>query len=103
MIDLKAKPFNLSDDDIRWVNETLAGLTEEEKIGQLFCMIGWDADEAHLGEALKKVPFGGIMYRPMPAATAITATRFLQTASKVPVLIAANLEKGGTGIVEEGT
>jgi beta-N-acetylhexosaminidase len=103
MIDLKAKPFNLSDADVRWVSDTLAGLSEAEKIGQLFCMIAMDADEAHLSDMLKKIPFGGIMYRPMPARTAVEATRFLQTASKVPVLIAANLEKGGTGIVQEGT
>lgn len=25
-IDLKAKPFNLSDEDIKWVEETLANL-----------------------------------------------------------------------------
>lgn len=31
MIDLKAKPFYLSDDDITWVHETLAGMSTEEK------------------------------------------------------------------------
>ena len=103
MIDLKAKPFNLNDDDIRWVRDTLAGLSQEEKIGQLFCMIAAEADEAYLGGMLKKVPFGGIMYRPTTTETAVNATRFLQGTSKIPVLIAANLEKGGTGIVQEGT
>ncbi len=36
MVDLKAKPFNLSDEDIRWVEETIGGMTLEEKVGQLF-------------------------------------------------------------------
>jgi hypothetical protein len=68
-------------------------MTTEEKIGQLFCMIATDAEEAALADLLRKVPFGGIMYRPTAADKAVAATRFLQTASKVPVLIAANLEK----------
>ena len=36
MINLKEKPFYLSDEDIRWVNDTLNSLSLDEKIGQLF-------------------------------------------------------------------
>lgn len=36
MIDLKGNPFYLKDDDIQWVESTLASMTQEEKIGQLF-------------------------------------------------------------------
>ena len=39
MIDLKAKPFNLDEKKIRWVEETLASMTTEEKCGQLFCVL----------------------------------------------------------------
>ena len=39
MIDLKANPFYLDDEDIAWVASTLASLTEEEKIGQIFCLL----------------------------------------------------------------
>ena len=35
-VDLKAKPYNLSDDDITWVKDTISGMSIEEKIGQLF-------------------------------------------------------------------
>ena len=35
-VDLKAKPYNLSDEDIKWVQDTIAGMSDEEKIGQLF-------------------------------------------------------------------
>ena len=35
-VDLKAKPYNLSDEDIKWVKDTIAGMSDEEKIGQLF-------------------------------------------------------------------
>ena len=47
MIDLAAKPFYLKPEDIEWVNTTLAGMTTEEKVGQLFCVLskGWKPDE----------------------------------------------------------
>ena len=39
MVDLRAKPFYLNDEQIRWVEETIAGMTLEEKIGQLFVLL----------------------------------------------------------------
>ena len=39
MVNLKAKPFYLSDEDIKWVNDTIASMTDEEKVGQLFFQI----------------------------------------------------------------
>ena len=46
---------------------------------------------------------GGCMYRVVPTERAIAATQNIYSRSKVPPLIAANLEKGGNGIVTEGT
>ena len=43
------------------------------------------------------------MYRVIPTERAIEATKHLQARSRIPLLIAANLEKGGNGIVTEGT
>ena len=42
---LKSKPFYLSDDDIKWVYETLDGMTLEDKIHHLFCLITYNDDE----------------------------------------------------------
>lgn len=36
MINLKANPFYLSDTDCQWVTETIAKMSDEEKVGQLF-------------------------------------------------------------------
>lgn len=36
LVDLKAKPYNLNDDAIKWVENTIASMTDEEKVGQLF-------------------------------------------------------------------
>ena len=47
-VDLKAKPFNLSDEDIKWVQDTIADMTIEEKIGQLFVNMGASRNEEYL-------------------------------------------------------
>ena len=35
-MDLKAKPFYLSDEQIEWVNSTLKSMSQDDKIKQLF-------------------------------------------------------------------
>ena len=103
MLNLKQKPFYLSDEEIQWVDTTLKSMTEEEKIGQLFCLIGYDSNEVYLKNLTDKYKPGGLMCRPMPAAEVVESVRVLQENSRIPLLIAANLEKGGNGIVTEGT
>ena len=36
MVDLRANPFFLNDEQITWVEDTIRSMTPEEKIGQLF-------------------------------------------------------------------
>ncbi len=102
MFDLKAKPFYLTDEDIQWVEKTLEGMTEDEKICQLFCLVAY-SDNEDLKNLVTKYQPGGLMCRPMPAEQAINSVRTLQENSRIPMLISANLEKGGNGIVQEGT
>lgn len=103
MIDLKAKPFFLNDDDIKWVEETIGSMTQEEKIGQLFCLIAYDSNEEKLGEILDKYNPGGLMYRPLKGKEVLKGVKYLQENSKIPMLISANLERGGNGIASDGT
>lgn len=103
MINLKDKPFYLSDEDIKWVEKTLEGMTEDEKIGQLFCLIGYSSEEGFLKNMALSFQPGGLMCRPMAAAEVVGTVKTLQENSRIPMLIAANLEKGGNGIAEEGT
>lgn len=103
MIDLKGRPFFLNDQEIDWVKNTLAHLNTEEKIGQLFCMnikSGTAEEAKRIYQVMKP---GAVMYRPVKAENALTLTEFLDGCSDIPLLIAANLEKGGNGVVEEGT
>jgi beta-N-acetylhexosaminidase len=101
-MNLKAKPFNLDDAAVAWVETTLASMTFEEKVGQLFCLAAGNPDESELAEFLKIRP-GGAMCRPMNAASTVKAVAFLQKNARIPMLIAANLEKGGSGAASEGT
>lgn len=103
MTNLREKPFYLSDEDINWVNNNLVSMTEEEKIGQLFCLIAYADDEEYLSNLLKTIKPGGLMCRPMPMEQVVGTNKFLQKNSKIPMLIAANLEKGGNGAIQEGT
>ncbi len=103
MVDLKAKPFYLSDEDILWVEETKDSMTLEEKLGQLFFPIGYSPNEQYLQyEILNRNP-GGLMFRTGKTEELFSAYTYLQEHTKVPMLLAANLEAGGDGIVEEGT
>ncbi len=103
MINLKANPFFLSDKDIDWVEETLNSMTTDEKIGQLFCLHGDTDDFAELEKIMDTHHPGGMMYRPSASEKIYGTHEFLQGKSRIPMLLAANLESGGDGIGNEGT
>ncbi len=100
---LKEKPFYLNDMQMGWVMETLNSLTTREKIGQLFCLISYTGDHGYLSNLSHNYQIGGIMGRRMPLEEVCDMTNFLQKESKIPLLIAANFEAGGDGLIEEGT
>lgn len=102
-IDLKGNPFYLNEEDIAWVEDTLAGMTQKEKIGQLFFPALFNFEESFIDEMLDMMEPSGFMYRPCSTAQAIRTKNYLNRKLKIPPLIAANLEKGGNGIVKEGT
>lgn len=97
MIDLKNKPFNLDNHDIRWVEDTLASMSLEEKVGQLFCEIVWDKPGVEAVSAFSQIQPGGVMFRPDTGLNIQKQVRLFQGMSKIPMLIAGNLERGGSG------
>lgn len=103
MIDYKAKPFCLSDEEITWVEQTLSELTWEEKVGQLFCMTGNTTDPQELEELVRTYQPGGFMFRAGDGAEIQQAYRVMQRAARVPMLLPCNLESGGNGIAYNGT
>lgn len=103
MFDLKANPFFLRDEDIRWVNETLAEMSDEDKLRQLFCLITYNDDEDYCRYIGEEIRPGGFMSRTMPAEQCISATAKMQKYSRIPMLVAANFEAGGNGMITGGT
>lgn len=84
MVNLKAKPFYLNEEDIAWVNDTIAEMSIEEKIGQLFFNMGNSRDEAYLKNVVDKYHIGGVRYNPATAEQVYEQNRILQENSKIP-------------------
>ncbi|WP_251207295.1 glycoside hydrolase family 3 protein [Acetatifactor aquisgranensis] len=103
MVNMKANPFYLSDEDCKWVEDTIANMTLDEKIGQLFFNMGSSRDEEYLKMTVEKYHIGGIRYNPATAAEVQEQNRILQENSKIPLIIACNTENGGDGACVDGT
>lgn len=103
VVDLKAKPFYLTEEDIAWVRSTIAGMTDEEKVGQLFFFLGGSRDEEYLRGMVQRYHVGGARYNPGTAQQIYEQNRILQESAKIPLLIAANTESGGDGACSDGT
>ncbi|WP_226036745.1 glycoside hydrolase family 3 protein [Aquibacillus saliphilus] len=102
MVNLKAKPYYLDDEGVKWVEETISKMTINEKIGQLFIDRGGH-DEESLRNISENYRFGGTRYHPSSSEQVLKQNRFLQENSKIPMLIAANTESGGNGAFSDGT
>ncbi len=81
-----------------WVNSTLAGMSLDEKIGQLFMVQAYSEKEAeHTASVLsdiQKYKVGGVIFMEgSPEAQARMTNRF-QKESKIPVLVALDAEWG---------
>lgn len=102
-VDLRAKPYYLDDEGVKWVEDTIASMSLEEKIGQLFFNMGSSRTEEYLKMTVDKYHIGGIRYNPATAAEVHEQNRILQENSKIPLIIACNTEKGGNGACVDGT
>lgn len=103
MVNLKSNPYYLSDEDCKWVEETIAGMSDEEKVGQLFFQLTQSQDEEYLKELMGKYHLGGCRYNAAPGKKVQEQNRILQKYAKVPVFIACNTEAGGDGACSDGT
>ena len=85
------------------MEDTIAGMTLDEKIGQLFFNMGSSRDEEYLKMTVNKYHIGGIRYNPATADEVHEQNRILQENSKIPLIIACNTENGGDGACVDGT
>lgn len=105
-MDLRKAPFYLQEKAVLWVESTLAEMTLEQKIGQLFVhMISGQQDitEEKIDILTGKWQAGGVMFRPGDKKVISEAARKMQEKSLIPMMIAANLDSGGNGVVLDGT
>ena len=101
-VDLKGNPFYLTDEEVKWVEDTYESLTTDERLGQLFCG-SINPFDPQGQENIAKLGFGGYMIRPFQMAGLKEAIAASQKMCKVPLLISGNLEYGGSGVINEGT
>ncbi|MCF0134882.1 MAG: glycosyl hydrolase [Lachnospiraceae bacterium] len=105
MIDLKAKPFYLNDEQITWVEETKAAMNQDEKIGQMFVILKAipGADENMVKGMLAQSHQGGLRWQGGDMEAVYQQNTTFQKFSKIPLLIAANCDDGGNGCLPNGT
>lgn len=102
MTNLKRKPYCLDDEDIAWVKETIDGMSDEEKVGQLFFQLTASNNEEYLKELVNKYHVGGCRYNPMTGAEVKRQNEILRRHTKIPLFIACNTEAGGNGACKDG-
>ena len=103
MVDLKTNPYYLDGEACSWVQTTIASMTDEEKVGQLFFQLTQSQEEDHLKELMEKYHLGGCRYNAAPGKVIQEQNRILQKYAKVPIIIACNTESGGDGACADGT
>lgn len=102
-INLAENPFFLTESQIRWVQDSRQRLTVEQKIGQMFCVMGGDYSIETLQRMIAEKGVGAVLYRPAPSEEIRENFARLDEVAPVPILKAANLEEGGAGGISDGT
>jgi beta-N-acetylhexosaminidase len=99
----------LSAEQIRWVEDIIAGMSDEERVGQLFINLFHLGADTYSGNALTnkqilgKYHIGGARYRGGASGQVQALLNQLQTDAQIPLLIAANCDAGGNGACRDGT
>ena len=107
---VESTPQLITNQSKEWVDETLKGLSLEEKVGQMLqvrCYADYastdSADYKSLREELQKYHIGSVVLAAhinrqgllrVSATDVARVTNRLQTDSKLPLLVAADLERG---------
>ena len=103
MVDLKGKPFYLDDEGVKWVMDTIASMSVEEKVGQLFVNMVTDFTPEGIAKVAHTYHPGALRYHNKSAADLWEMTSTFQKESRIPLLVASNCEAGGNGGVGGGT
>lgn len=104
LVDLRAKPYHLDDESIAWVESTIAGMSDEEKIGQLFISHNHDLNVETAKASIQTYHYGGQRYKDSGSSSrdVFDFVRGLRDVTKIPLLVAANCDNGGDGACSDG-
>lgn len=102
-MNLQKHPFYLTERDAQWIEDTLQKMSVEEKAGQLFCILGDAYSEEERCALVRDKGIGAVLFRPDTKLNIKAKFQQLEALSKFPMLKAANLEEGGSGILTDGT
>ena len=106
MVNLKAKPFDLTDAQVQWVEDMIASMTLDEKLSQLFVLLKAvpGVDEGQIRNLMETARPGGMRWQGGDKEAVWKQNRLFQQYSRIPVLIAGNCDDGGNGVLpKEGT
>ncbi len=87
--------------DETWVEQTVRGMTLDEKIGQLFVAVHSNVDRTK--EWIKEYNIGGIWFARAEAQRIAAELNELQESSKYPLLVTVDFEKGAGTYVDGAT
>lgn len=102
-MDYTKKPFYLKEEDLKWVEDTFSRMSTEDKINQVFVDMLWNNPEQEIAESVQKYNVGGFRYNNQTPEKTWQQNAAIQENSRIPALIAANVEAGGNGAVSGGT
>ncbi|MGN1019756.1 MAG: glycoside hydrolase family 3 protein [Aristaeellaceae bacterium] len=102
-MDYSKKPFYLSREDLDWVEKTFSAMTLEEKLNQVFVDMLWNNTPREVAATQSSCQLGGFRYNNMTPEKLWEQNSAIQRSSRIPALIAANVEAGGNGAVSGGT
>jgi beta-N-acetylhexosaminidase len=97
------KPYFLNPSERKQLSAWLNAMTLEEKVGQLFCVLGEFYSSEKLNALVKEMGIGGVLFRPAPKQEILSKFTALDSLSKIPLFKAANLEDGASGALSDGT
>ncbi len=103
MVDLRAKPFYLNDEQIAWVEETFASMDTLEKVQQLFVQMSYDRREEAIKAKVEAYHQAGLRWMGGDSKANWQQIMNYQKYSKIPLLVACNCDDGGIGCASDGT
>ncbi len=95
--------IELNNEQHYWVEDTLKSMTMEQCIGHLLCPEDRNYTEAEWRDIFKKVPLGSVFFGGGSRDELMKKCQIVQSVSRLPVMIAADMEFGACAIKTQST